>query len=236
MLAFNRDERRTRAPARPPERRDLGGVPVLTPTDGEAGGTWIAVNAFGHCVSLLNRWEDTPVDPDGAFVSRGLLVLELASLVGPLEVDRRLAEMALSSYRPFTVVSVAPPPATPPWVFEWNGRELVRSVVEHPGLVQTSSGADQAGAERARGEVFREAARRKGGLTPEVLELLHRSHRPERGALSICMHRHDAATMSGSLVRVTEDEVRLRYVDGPPCEGGPVTDLSLSRWHPGAVP
>ena len=60
-LAMNRDERRTRAPATPPERRELDGVPVLLPRDGEAGGTWIAVNALGHTLALLNRWDDSPV-------------------------------------------------------------------------------------------------------------------------------------------------------------------------------
>ncbi len=226
-LAFNRDERRSRLPAIPPEQRVIENVAVLLPTDGEAGGTWIAVNELGHTVALLNRWEETPVDPDGAFVSRGLLVLELAPLASSGAVDERLTAMPLPSFRPFTVVSVAD--GGIPWAFEWNGRALVRSEVEHPGLVRTSSGADQAGAERVRGEVFREAALRRGGLTPEVLELLHRSHRPSRGALSICMHRDDAATVSGTFIRVTAEEVRMRYVDGPPCEGGAETELSIPR-------
>jgi len=36
---FNRDELATRKPARPPARRDRGGVRILAPLDGDAGGT-----------------------------------------------------------------------------------------------------------------------------------------------------------------------------------------------------
>jgi hypothetical protein len=231
-LAFNRDELRTRAPARPPALREVSGLSVLTPIDGDAGGTWIAANALGHTVALLNRWDETPVDPAGEFVSRGLLVLELAPLPGPGAVDARLADLALPSYRPFTVVSVAP--GDVPHAFEWNGRALARARIERPGLVRTSSGRDQAGAERVRGRIFQDAATREGGLTPETLERLHRGHDPERGALSICMHREEAATVSGSFVQVDRSTVRFKYVDGPPGEGGQESALVLPRAPGGA--
>ena len=236
-LAMNRDERRTRAPATPPERRELDGVPVLVPRDGEAGGTWIAVNALGHTLALLNRWGDSPVGDAGArepappnprtFVSRGLLVLELASTPHRRAVDEALTRMPLVSYRPFTLVSLSP--GEIPWLFEWDGRALERASVSAPGLVRTSSGFDQAAAERERGALLREAASRPGGLTPEVLFALHRSHRPEKGPLSICMHREEAVTVSLSLITVIPRLVRFRYVDGSPCEAGPGAEFILSR-------
>jgi hypothetical protein len=230
-LAFNRDELRSRAPARGPERREISGVSVLTPTDGEAGGTWIAANALGHTVTLLNRWDETPVDPAGEFVSRGLLVLALAPLAGPHEVDTTLDELPLPRYRPFTLVSLAPDEV--PRAFEWNGRALTRAAIEAPGLARTSSGRDQAGAERERGRIFRETAIREGGLTAELLERLHRGHDPEPGALSICMHREEAETVSGSFVQVDRDAVRFKYVDGPPGEWGTETELVLPRLRAG---
>jgi hypothetical protein len=230
-LAFNRDELRTRAPARPPELREVSGLSVLAPIDGDAGGTWIAANALGHTVTLLNRWDETPVDAAGEFVSRGLLVLALSPLPDPHAVESLLDELPLPRYRPFTVVSMAPREL--PLAFEWNGRALTRAVIEAPGLARTSSGRDQAGAERVRGRIFRDAAEREGGLTPETLERLHRAHDPERGALSICMHREEAETVSGSFVRVDSETVRFKYVDGPPGEWGMETDLVLPRLRPG---
>jgi transport and Golgi organization protein 2 len=234
-LAMNRDERRTRAPASPPERRDLNGVFVLMPRDGEAGGTWIAVNALGHTLALLNRWDESPIsdrgssheirsDP-GPFVSRGLLVLELAATPHRRAVDEALTRVPLMSYRPFTLVSVSP--GEVPWLFEWDGRALARASVAAPGLVRASSGSDQAGAERERGKLLKEATSRPGGLTPEVLSALHRTHRPERGPLSICMHREEAVTVSLSLITVFPSLVRFRYVNGSPCESAPGPELEL---------
>src|SRR5258706_11133997 len=156
---MNRDERRTRAPASPPERRELDGVPVLLPRDGEAGGTWIAVNALGHTLALLNRWDESPIADRGPsdqrrpdprpFVSRGLLVLELAATPHRRAVDEALTRIPLVSYRPFTLVSLSP--GEVPWLFEWDGQGLEPASVAAPGLVRASSGSDQAGAERERG-------------------------------------------------------------------------------------
>ncbi|HEV8356520.1 MAG TPA: NRDE family protein [Gemmatimonadales bacterium] len=226
-LAMNRDELRTRARATPPARRDLHGVPALLPADGQAGGTWISTNALGHSLALLNRWDETPFDATGPFVSRGLLVLELAHLPGPRAVEQALAGMVLASYRPFTLTSLVTD--QPPWLFEWDGRRLERGQVTAPGLVRASSGSDQAGAERERGRLFREAAARPGGLTPEILWAHHRSHRPEKGPTSICMHRDEAVTVSASLITASPKFMTFRYLDGSPCESTALTELSLER-------
>ena len=226
-MAMNRDERRTRAPARPPAPVAPDGVAALIPIDGEAGGSWISVNCLGHALALLNRWEESPLDPSGVFVSRGLLLTGLAGLTGPAEVDRALVASPLVSYRPFTLVSLAP--ETDPWLFEWNGRALERARVTRPGMVRTSSGRDQVGAERVRGALFREAASSARGLTREALFALHRSHLPEKGPLSVCMHREEASTVSCSLITVSASEVLFSYVNGPPGETEETSNYSLTR-------
>lgn len=224
---MNRDELRTRAPALPPTHRMLRGVTVLLPTDGEAGGSWIAVNDFAHTLALLNRWDDTPHDVPGPFVSRGLLVSELAPTAGPAEVDRALGRIQLELYRPFTLASVAP--GEDPRLFEWNGRVLDCVTVTEPGLLRASSGSDQARAERERGALFREAAVRPEGLNEAVLWALHRSHLPEKGPLSICMHRDEAVTVSLSLIMVSPRLVRFRYVMGSPCEATESEEFVIER-------
>ena len=215
-VAMNRDERRTRAPALPPGPVDAAGVPALMPVDGDAGGTWISVNHGAHTLALLNRWDESPHDTGAPLVSRGLLVRELAGLPGSSAVRTALSRLPLSRYRPFTLVSVAP--TEPPVLFEWNGQQLSQGSVAEPGLVRTSSGSDQAGVERSRGVLFRAASQVPGGLTPELLVVLHRSHLPERGQLSICMHRDEALTVSFSLITVSGGQVLFRYVSGSPCE------------------
>jgi transport and Golgi organization protein 2 len=224
-VAMNRDERRTRAPAFPPGPVDAGGVPALMPVDGDAGGTWISVNDRGHTLALLNRWDESPHDAGTPVVSRGLLVRDLAGLPGAGELRSALAGLPLARYRPFTLVSVAP--AGYPLLFEWNGQELSPGTVSEPGLVRTSSGSDQTGVERSRGALFRAAREAPGGLTPEVLTALHRSHLPEKGPLSICMHRDEAVTVSFSLITVSGDVVLFRYVAGSPGETEGFTESSL---------
>ena len=123
---MNRDERPTRLAALPPVTSAPSGVPALIPIDGEAGGSWISVNALGHSLALLNRFEDSPLDPGGALISRGLLLTGLAGLSGPEAVNQALTGLPLPSYRPFTLASVAP--GITPWLFEWNGRALERAL------------------------------------------------------------------------------------------------------------
>jgi hypothetical protein len=223
-LAMNRDERRTRAPAIPPGPVDAG-VTALLPVDGDAGGTWISVNDRGHALALLNRWDESPHDAGTPVVSRGLLVRDLAGLPDAGRLGIALAGLALARYRPFTLASLTP--GGHPALFEWNGLELSQKSVSEPGLVRTSSGSDQAGVERCRGALFRAAREAPEGLTPEVLTALHRSHLPERGPLSICMHRDEAVTVSFSLITVSGGQVLFRYVAGSPCETEGLTESFL---------
>ena len=215
-LAMNRDERRTRARGLPPTQTLLRDVPVLMPVDPDAGGTWISVNGLGTSLALLNRYEESPQDPRGAFTSRGLLIREMAWVAGPNELEAELAARPLASYRPFTLASLARGGA--PQLFDWDGHRLSRSAVGEPGLVRASSGSNQVEAERVRGELFRAAAGEPGGLTPAALERLHRSHLPVKGQLSICMHREEALTVSLSLVKVNKKEISIFYVNGSPGE------------------
>jgi hypothetical protein len=215
-LAMNRDERPTRARGLPPVRSVVRDVPVLMPTDPDAGGTWVSVNGIGLSLALLNRYGESPRDPGATFTSRGLLIREMACFGNPSEVESDLKRRPLERYRPFTLVVMAR--GGRPQVFDWNGLRLAGSLVRRPGLVRASSGSDQAEAERVRGGLVRTAAAEQGGLTAATLERLHRSHFPEKGAISICMHRQEANTVSLSLITVNENDISIFYVDGPPGE------------------
>jgi hypothetical protein len=224
-LCFNRDERRTRAPALPPSTRVLNGVPYLAPTDGDFGGAWIGVNDRGLSLCLLNRYQDAPAEASGARVSRGLLLISLMDGESAEAISDRMGRLDLRRYLPFTMAALDA--GHHGGLMLWDGTRLV---VEDPvprGLVATSSGFDQAAAEQTRTAVFESRART--GLGPRELEELHRSHLPDRGALSVCMHRDDAETVSYSRIRVTGRQVELAYTPGAPCLGAKGVELSLPR-------
>jgi hypothetical protein len=87
--------------------------------------------------------------------------------------------------------------------------------LEHPWKtnIWISSGYDEPGAQAARSQVFRQALRQSSAGTLAWLRRLHRSHRPERGAYSICMHREDAATVSYTEIRSRPGRVEMEYAD-----------------------
>ncbi len=221
-LAFNRDERKTRRPGLPPSFTVQKGVAVLMPHDPDGGGSWISANARGHTLALLNRYEDTPHDDGGEYLSRGGLVSSMASLAGAPEVEVALGELELAQYRPFTLVSVGRQQS--PVLYQWNGQDLAVATVATPGLVRSSSGSHQGEAEQARAAVFLALGAQLNGSD---LMPLHRSHIPNKGPLSICMHRHDAETVSLSYITVNLNNLLMRYVNGLPCESSDISERSL---------
>lgn len=224
-LYFNRDESRLRGRAVHPAIVDAD-AGILAPTDSDAGGTWIAANARGVTVCLLNRYQDAErvAVPKSRRRSRGLLVFDLASSKDVGAVERGLARQELDRYPAFTVVAAEP--GETPRAFHWTGREMLEQERLAPGLWPvSSSGHDATAAERARRKLWREISGDGGGTSAQALEL-HRSHRPRRGALSPCMHRMVASTVSLTIVRVEPGRVGMRYADGPPC----TTPLGESVW------
>ncbi len=229
-LFFNRDERRERKRAQPPVRSEAEGVSYLAPRDGDAGGSWLAVNEFGLSVALLNYYQapvlNSPVA--GAFVSRGQLVTALVTAASLAEVDRRLSALDLLAYRPCTLLILVPSSVA---LFGWDGT-LLRRLPEPETRMLSSSGFDAAGAERSRRELLASVAPNSA----DALRRFHASHQPQRGAFSPCMHRHDASTVSFSEVRVTPRRVSFKYADGPPCEAELSPAVELARRRPAPRP
>lgn len=218
-LFCNRDETRRRAVALPPRPSERDGVAYLAPRDGDAGGTWIAVNELALALCLVNRYPDPE---GGAFVSRGHLVLELADARSADEVAERLQRLedgGAPRYRPFRLLTFEP--GAPPLAAAWDGERLLPPDPEPVAPPISSSSYDPAGIGAVRRRLWQEELGRElAGRPPTAGDLLrfHRSHLPARGPLSPCMHRDDARTVSLTRVRVTPATVEMAYAGGPPCE------------------
>ena len=212
-LFFNRDEMRTRMVAFPPKIHVHEGTSFIAPIDADAGGTWMGVNDFGITVCLLNGYGE--IDPGRTdYTSRGALVMSLLDSGNSDVVDQRLHAADLTAYRPFSLLVFE---AGVPIVARlWDGLSLrLEKTVPCP-LVSLSFRFSDGSASRK--ELFDHLT----VYNAETLADFHCSHLPDKGPLSVCMHRDDAQTVSLSRVVVTEADVHYYYAAGPPCK----TDFS----------
>ena len=225
-FCFNRDERRTRAPAIAPAEREQDGVRFLAPLDGDFGGTWIAVTMHGLSFGLLNRYQNGSAEEPPDPLSRGLLIPAMVSSPDLLTVASRLEQVHTARFRPFTLIALAPGHAA--MLAAWDGRQLRLQRHVTPGLLLTSSAVDEPEVAAARIQTFAALSE----VTGASLETTHRSHLPEQGPRSVCMHRPEAQTRGYSRIVVTPSSVALHHTDGPPCERAMPLSLQLARANP----
>ena len=228
-LLFNRDEKRARKSGAGPQLVVEGGARYLAPSDGEAGGTWIATNEFGVTVCLLNgaNLSDAIVACTTGERSRGLLVRELAPLSSIHYIRDFIGQCELAIYMPFTIAAFEP--GKPAVLVEWNGSTAVWQTRAELHSMVTSSSFDTTNVRRGREVEYR---RRFGaGQECDTSRLLdfHRDHFAGSSPYSACMHRPDACTVSFCQIDVGKRETELLYHPGAPCSPGLATQVRLSR-------
>jgi len=103
FLVSSRDECHTRKDALKPACYSVPGGKLLYPKDGEAGGTWIALNGNGNAVVLLNGGKESHEANPPYRKSRGLILLDLAAAVSPSTL---FFSMDLDKLEPFTLVCI----------------------------------------------------------------------------------------------------------------------------------
>lgn len=210
-LYFNRDELKTRAPALPPEIREAAGVPFITPTDPDRGGTWLLVNGHGLSVGILNYYQGAPVDTSLDLLSRGQLVLSLAPRTSVREVGAELESLPAAEYPPFLLfaMSVAEAPALWKWRGEGGGLSREEDVIL-PLTTSSYRPLDACAHRKARFEEIPAGLR-----NPEALQDYHDSTDPEDSAFSVRMRRNDAQTVSVNKIEVCPGEAVFTYRPEP---------------------
>ena len=223
-VLFNRDESRTRAAAEGPGVQHLDGTACLMPVDGQAGGTWMGVNEFGLTLAILNFYDAATSPLPASPISRGLLVRDLLSSGHLGQVEKRLRACDLGRYAPYLLLGFQPDRPVESW--HWNGAALrLGNLDDHEQPVVTSAvRTDEV--RRSRKALFADlGCADPGTRTPETLMRFHESRRPEPGALSVCMERDDAHTVSFSRAHVDPDRVVYHYLPVAPCFATP------GDWH-----
>ena len=215
-LAMNRDELLARATGVPPARVLVGGRAVLHPGE-PGGGTWVSVNDAGVAFALIN-WYAVPFKASAPTVSRGEVVSSLCSGSQPGEMEAGLKGLELARMNPFRVMGFFPgPKQVLQW--RWDRRALTAEVHEWVPVQWLSSGHDEPGVQRTRGDDFDRRRMEPDAGSGPWIRRVHASHEPGRGAYSTCMHRSDAETVSYTEIEVDDSVAVMRYRSGPPCQG-----------------
>jgi hypothetical protein len=214
-LAMNRDEKLSRVAGRPPAKKTVNGRTVLSPSE-PGGGTWIALNDSNATLALIN-WYSIKASVKGETVSRGKVVNAVNSAGTPDLVDSALARMSLEKTNPFRLIGFfSATGEIAEW--RWNLKQLVRK--NHPWKTQQwiSSGFNEPAAQRVRSKEFERALKHATAGSLAWLRRLHRSHLPQPGPFSTCMHRDEAATVSYTEVAASPQGARMRHCAGAPCQ------------------
>ena len=222
-LFFNRDERRSRRRAQLPSLQSSGGVQYLSPTDADAGGTWIATNQFGVTVCLLNHYQFEQLETYKLWVSRGEMVRNFATTNNLKHAKKQFFDLNLNDYRAFRMFIITPNGANA--LFVWDGHlPRIECDVMSP---KSSSSVDAKQVKSLRKQLFTDMNLVESQQVDEFIEY-HSSHDAGRSKESVCMHRSDANTVSLSHVSVSADAVNFRYADGSPCEAAFGDKLTLN--------
>jgi len=227
LLLFNRDELRTRKPALSPRLHQRNGVAFIAPLDGDHGGSWIVVNQFGITLCLLNRFDDLSGETIRDHTSRGLLLHELIDCSSLRMLTQRVDDAKCSRFRPFTLVALVTGRSA--MVIEWTGSETVTKSHAENLMPITSSSLRERNVVQERKGQFREMVLERSRVDDDQLFEFHRSHLPERGPASVCMHRTDARTVSMSTVSVTQRGIEFVYHPNSPCQPAMADRLQLER-------
>lgn len=213
-LLMNRDERHSRPEALPPRLHPCGGMSAVYPSE-RGGGTWIGLNESGLCAALIN-WYSRPTLIERPAFSRGLLIPTVLGATSSEEAVLFLRSLPLDRLAPFRLFlfHAAEAKAT---MLASDGSSLDQCNLPWERSHWFSSGHDEAGATVIRGQTSVLAAGEADAGTLPWLRRLHRSHGPEQGPFSFCMHREDARTVSLTEVSVGKEAGGLTYYPGSPC-------------------
>jgi Transport and Golgi organisation 2 len=221
VVGMNRDEQITRTRALPPA---IFGSAIY-PHEPATGGTWLAINASGLTLAILNKNQDGTLPAKTR--SRGEIIPSLVNSDSLAEVHRRLVEFGFKGIWPFRLLAIS---AEEREVCEWAwGTQLKKAHYEWEPRHWYSSGMSDVEAQRMRSMVVEHAWQKPGAGSLTWLRELHRSHEPKASAFSICVHRPDAATVSYSEIEFDQRHATFRYAAGSPCQSsGFDSQLSLS--------
>lgn len=215
LAGMNRDELLTRPTALLPRIHSQDGMEYVCPQE-PSGGTWIACNSLGNLLALLN-WNEIGVERLGEKRrTRGLVIPDLIPVKDASSTDGGLDRLSLDGVFPFRLIGVFHDERQLiEW--RWDGSRIQRIESAWARKHWFSSSISDNNATENRGRMCEVASLDSAVGSTNWLRNLHRSHEPEPGPYSICVHRPDAATVSYTEVECATARISMSYLSGNPC-------------------
>ena len=211
-LFFNRDESINRRRAKLPSIQSDQAIKYISPTDADAGGTWIASNQFGITVCLLNHYQFEQLASYQDWTSRGEIVRRFATTEDIYLAEAEFCELQLHNYRAFRMFIINKQGANCLCIWDGHSARVERNVK----TPKFSSSIDATHVKVVRKKLFLDRQLENSQDTAKYLQF-HSSHYPNESQESVCMHRPEGNTVSLSHVSVNSELVDFSYADGPPC-------------------
>jgi len=205
-VVCNRDELLMRAPALPPTLWAAGPRRALMPIDPQSGGTWIAANDAGLVFVLLNA--SSGASARAGAVSRGTIIPTLVGCSTVSLAVEQARRIQVDRFAPFRLLIIDRDELVDCRPHE--DRLLHRRRSLRSAVLRTSSGLGDALVAGPRRALFRRTVTMARDAVA-AQDQFHRHQWPGREAMSVNMRRHDAATVSRTVVDVREGSVRLSY-------------------------
>jgi hypothetical protein len=206
----NRDERRSRPAAVPPQVHDLGGRLAAFPVDPRGGGSWVGVNDAGIVVTLLNVSGLSHSSSKEPRQSRGLIVREVLRCASLSHVVETVASLDASLFETFRLVAMHRLTAVEA-TSDGVRTEIRRPITLDRPLLFTSSSLGDALVEAPRRQLFQRMVIERRSRWLRGQSRFHRHQWPSRPEISVRMERDDALTVSRTVVDVTRARRSLLY-------------------------
>ena len=191
------------------------------PIDPDGEGSWLSINDSAIVFALLNFYEKEKPITDAAdnFISRGQIIKSLAFCQNEQAILSAVNKLELNRFQAFKLLIFS---SSNYQQLIWDSEQFQQS--KKQPLV-TSSGFETSKIIHEKHSDFADVAIKN---VQQQLSL-HRSHQPDKGPYSICLHHDYAKTVSLSHLKITSDRVYYDYWDGSPCAAKTPTSLSLVR-------
>lgn len=196
-VVVNRDEKRSRPAATPPEERLGHGRRALWPVDTLAGGTWIAVTDRGLTLSVQNVNPTPPLALPPVLVSRGEIIPRLMGARTARDAASDLRRLHLDLHAPFRLVAIDDTEIAEA-VWDRTSLAVKRQSLGPACFVSSGLGDCLAAPRIDLWDLFLA----EHGATPRMQDEFHRHAWPDRPEISVRMSRADARTISTTTVDV----------------------------------